>query len=238
MASPKWTQEQKAEAVRLCFSVGAKAASEATGIPAGSIKAWARLVSAVASAQGVDPLTVPVRGEPPDKFDDPVIDPDDLRWEPGSLEPVPSPDARDIAAALSRARLPALPEGEWTRRREIAVMGAIARASNAAALRAAVRQKFLEVAMDALDRVHLPHVDFVGQDADRVVYPEAPARDWLSYMRTAALGLDKYRLEVGESTDRTEVMLRQRLERLSVEIGVPVDELLRDARRIAGEAAE
>jgi hypothetical protein len=55
-----------------------------------------------------------------------------------------------------------------------------------------------------LKRMDEPHVDFKGKDADRVVYPVAPAAAVQNYATSAAIMLDKYRLEVGEATARTE----------------------------------
>lgn len=71
-------------------------------------------------------------------------------------------------------------------------------------MREELRVRFLETALDALDRMTEEHVDYRGKDAKRVTWPMAPAREMKDYATTAAIMVDKYRLEMGESTDRTE----------------------------------
>jgi len=70
-------------------------------------------------------------------------------------------------------------------------------------MREELRVRFLESALDALDRMTEEHVDYRGKDATRVTWPMAPAREMKDYATTAAICVDKYRLEMGETTDRT-----------------------------------
>lgn len=71
-------------------------------------------------------------------------------------------------------------------------------------LREEIRTKMLEKAHDLLGRMDKPHVEFKGKDADQVTYPIAPAGAVKDYAIAFAVLLDKYRLEVGEATGRTE----------------------------------
>lgn len=73
-----------------------------------------------------------------------------------------------------------------------------------AELRERLRGMLLEKAVDILDRMDAPHVEFKGKDADAVEYPIAPASAVQNYATSAAILIDKYRLEVGEATGRTE----------------------------------
>jgi transposase-like protein len=73
-----------------------------------------------------------------------------------------------------------------------------------AELRVQLRVMLLEKAVDLLERMDAPHVEFKGKDADRVEYPIAPAGAVQNYATSAAILIDKYRLEMGEVTGRTE----------------------------------
>lgn len=72
-------------------------------------------------------------------------------------------------------------------------------------LRARLRLKLLEKADDLLDRMDAPHVEFKGKDADRVTYPIAPAGAVQNYAVSVGVLIDKYRLEAGEATSRSEI---------------------------------
>ena len=76
--------------------------------------------------------------------------------------------------------------------------------ANAERMRAEVRVRLMEIVLDAFDRMTQEHVDYRGKDAVRVTWEQAPSGDMKNYMTTAAIALDKYRLEMGESTDRVE----------------------------------
>jgi hypothetical protein len=83
-------------------------------------------------------------------------------------------------------------------------------------LRLELREEFLLVAAESLERARQPYVEFVGVKAEQVEYPVPPAGALFNLVKSAATALDKYRLEVGEATDRTEL------------VGVPVDEARRE----------
>ncbi len=76
--------------------------------------------------------------------------------------------------------------------------------ARAAETRETLRLLLLEKAVDLLERMDEPHVEFKGKDADAVTYPIAPASAVQNYATSAAILIDKYRLEVGEATGRTE----------------------------------
>lgn len=73
-------------------------------------------------------------------------------------------------------------------------------------LRERLRTMLLEKAVDLIERMDAPHVEFKGKDADQVEYPIAPASAVQNYATSAAILIDKYRLEVGEATGRTETV--------------------------------
>ena len=79
-----------------------------------------------------------------------------------------------------------------------------------------IRAQLLEKMEDLLERMNKPHVDFRGKDAQMVTYPIATSSDVKNYAVSFAILLDKYRLEMGEATDRREISIEQaetRLER-------------------------
>ena len=49
-----------------------------------------------------------------------------------------------------------------------------------------------------------PHIEFKGKDAISVEYPIAPAGAVQNYATSVGILIDKYRLEVGEATNRSE----------------------------------
>jgi transposase-like protein len=75
---------------------------------------------------------------------------------------------------------------------------------SAALNRERLRSELLERALDILERMDEPHVEFKGKDADEVTYPIAPAAAVQNYATSAAILIDKYRLEMGEATGRQE----------------------------------
>lgn len=79
-----------------------------------------------------------------------------------------------------------------------------ARLARCETLRLELREQFLTEAAAALDRLNQPYVEFVGKE--QVEYPLPPAAATWHLMKTAATALDKYRLEVGEATERTELI--------------------------------
>jgi transposase-like protein len=80
----------------------------------------------------------------------------------------------------------------------------IAAAARADQLRAELRTRLLEQALDLLDRMDAEHVDFKGRDVTEVVFPIAPAGAVQNYATSVGILIDKYRLEVGEATTRSE----------------------------------
>lgn len=67
-----------------------------------------------------------------------------------------------------------------------------------------IRTRLLEKASDMLGRMDEPHIDFRGKDADQVTFPKATSGDCKNYATAAAILIDKFRLEMGEATDRGE----------------------------------
>ena len=70
-----------------------------------------------------------------------------------------------------------------------------------------IREKVLAKIEDMLDRMDEPHVDFKGKDAQMVTYPIATSGDVKNYAVSLGILLDKYRWEMGESTDRMEISM-------------------------------
>ena len=87
---------------------------------------------------------------------------------------------------------------------------------DAARLREQLRLKMLVKAHDALARMDEPHKDFRGKD--EVWWDKAPSGAMKDYATTMAILLDKYRLEVGEATTRSEVHERSDLDREIAEL--------------------
>lgn len=76
-----------------------------------------------------------------------------------------------------------------------------------------LRDEMLRRAVDLLDRMDEPHVDFKGKDAAKVTYPKPSPSGCQAYATAAAILLDKFRLEVGEVTGRTETRTSDHLDR-------------------------
>lgn len=74
-------------------------------------------------------------------------------------------------------------------------------------VREQLRDEMLRKALDLLGRMDLPHIDFKGKDADKVTYPKPSPSGCQSYATAAAILVDKFRLEIGEATGRTEHQL-------------------------------
>lgn len=73
--------------------------------------------------------------------------------------------------------------------------------------RAVVRETLIDTALRLLNRIEEPHKDFraAGQQLYEVEFDVAPARSAQAYATSAAILLDKLRLELGESTARVSV---------------------------------
>lgn len=70
--------------------------------------------------------------------------------------------------------------------------------------REALRELLLDKAADLLMRMDEPHYDYRGKDVQRVEFDKATSGDARAYATAAAILIDKYRLEMGESTARIE----------------------------------
>ncbi|MEX0755688.1 MAG: transposase [Actinomycetota bacterium] len=113
------------------------------------------------------------------------------------------------------ARRTGVPQGtiaSWARRAGVktrtvskAQAATDAAAAKAAEIRERLKLRFLEKAEDLLDRMDQPHIDFRGKDAQEVIFPRPSATGVREYAVAVGILLDKYRLEVGESTDRRTV---------------------------------
>lgn len=90
------------------------------------------------------------------------------------------------------------------KRRAQTEAGRLQAAANTALRREELRTKLIEKAHDLLERMDKPHVDFKGKEAELVTYPIAPSDAVRNYAVAFAVLIDKFRLEVGEATDRTE----------------------------------
>lgn len=115
------------------------------------------------------------------------------------------------AEASRQTDIPMLTISSWARRAGLhtnavvktkeATEALMARAEN---MRAELKVRMLHKALDLIDRMDAPHVEFKGKDASMVTYPVAPAPAVQNYATSVAILLDKYRLESGEATGRHE----------------------------------
>lgn len=72
------------------------------------------------------------------------------------------------------------------------------------AKREALAERFLDKADDMMERMDEPHIVMYQKDGEALVIPMGDSSDCKNYATAAAIMLDKFRLEMGESTDRTE----------------------------------
>lgn len=103
----------------------------------------------------------------------------------------------------SWARRTGLPHTDAAAKTREATIAASARADQ---LRASIRLKLLEKVDDLLDRMDGEHVEFKNsaKEIREVRYPIAPAGAVQNYATSVGILIDKYRLEVGEATTRSE----------------------------------
>lgn len=113
--------------------------------------------------------------------------------------PKPTLHAWAVAAGLNVTQI----AGEHAQRTMAATHARVARCD---AMREELRERMLETAGTLLDRVDLPHVEYRGQHAVMVTYPVPPGSTCRDYVWAMAVLVDKYRLEVGEVTDRSELI--------------------------------
>ena len=85
------------------------------------------------------------------------------------------------------------------------------RAAANEARRQRLRDKILAKAEDMLDRMDLPHHDYrtAGKNVEKEHWDQARSGDVKNYAIAFGVLLDKYRLEMGESTDRREVTISE-----------------------------
>lgn len=138
-----------------------------------------------------------------------------------------------LAEAWRQTRIPKPTIASWARRAGLphtdasaktaqATMAASARADQ---LRAELRVSLLEKAVDLLGRMDAEHIEFKNsaKEIREVVYPIAPAGAVQNYATSVGILIDKYRLEAGEATTRSE----------SRELHDKPDDELRDSVRAA-----
>lgn len=119
-------------------------------------------------------------------------------------------------AAASRATgVPAATVVKWAKARGIVMLDAKTRVpveaievlrNRRAAMREELQLRMLSTALGLVQRIDQPHLEYVTtKDGPTPVhYPTAPAKAAQSYALAVAVLLDKYRLEMGEATDRAE----------------------------------
>lgn len=71
-------------------------------------------------------------------------------------------------------------------------------------LRQSIRRRLLEKVDNLLDRFDEPHFDYRGKDVVRVQWDSATSGDIRAYATSIGILIDKYRLEMGEHTQRTD----------------------------------
>lgn len=116
-----------------------------------------------------------------------------------------------VAESARRTGINPLTISSWARRAGLHTNAPVKTREATEALRAKagemreeLRLRMLHKALDLIDRMDAPHVEFKGKDAQAVTYPIAPAGAVQNYATSVAILLDKYRLELGEATNRNE----------------------------------
>ena len=74
------------------------------------------------------------------------------------------------------------------------------------AIRLRARRRMLTRIDNLFDRMDEPHIDFKGNPLTQVTYPTASSGDIKNLVTSVAILIDKYRLEMGEATGRTETV--------------------------------
>lgn len=122
-----------------------------------------------------------------------------------------------LAEAARRTGIPKTTLRRWAREEgldtaELAGAAALrtdaateARKSYVAELREELRAMLLEKAVDCLERMDEPHIDFRGRESTEVKFDRAPSGACQQYATSAAILIDKFRLESGEATSKTEI---------------------------------
>ncbi|MGH2819105.1 MAG: hypothetical protein ACRDJ5_00475 [Actinomycetota bacterium] len=111
--------------------------------------------------------------------------------------------------AARRTKIPANTISSWARRAGLKTRAeaTTAKATQAAQARAErirtqLRAELIEKALEVLHRMDHPHIDFRGKDARKVTFPKPSPTGVREYAVAIGILLDKYRLEMGETTDR------------------------------------
>lgn len=92
-------------------------------------------------------------------------------------------------------------------------------------MREEVRVLLLEKTLDLLERIDQPHIEYkaAGSELHRLEHPIATSGDVKNYAGSITQLLEKYRLEMGESTGRTETLtlgvIEAEVQRLEAELG-------------------
>lgn len=118
-------------------------------------------------------------------------------------------------AASRETDIPAATISSWAKRSGIRMVDVKTRYPREAieelrAKRGAIREelqlRMLATALHLVERIDEPHVDYLrGADGiEAVTYQTAPAKAAQAYSVAAGILLDKYRLELGEATERSE----------------------------------
>jgi len=148
---------------------------------------------------------------------------------------------KGVAEASRQTGVPKPTIASWARRGRVHTVAPVkTRAATemlmaqSAQLRERLRFKLLEKADDLLDRMDAEHIDFKGKDSDEVVYPIAPASAVQNYATSVGILIDKYRLEVGEATGRTESWTNDHIDH---ERGI-ADQIREELAQRAGRRAE
>lgn len=80
-----------------------------------------------------------------------------------------------------------------------------AREARIAGMRLELRENLLASAVEMTERLSLPHVDYRGRDMTKIEFDHAPADACRNYAVAAAVFIDKFRLESGETTGHVQV---------------------------------
>lgn len=70
--------------------------------------------------------------------------------------------------------------------------------------RSLIAEEFLDRVEDLMGRMDEPHVVGYTKKGEAIIHPMGASADCKNYITAAAIALDKFRLEMGEATSRTE----------------------------------
>lgn len=104
--------------------------------------------------------------------------------------------------------------------------------ANIAVKRAQLAELLLARALDAVKLMKAPYEEYVGVNGKKVVYAGPPAGSYRNYALAAQILLNSFRLEMGESTAKTETNIRAQVDTIARAEGLDPDEVMAEARRI------